>query len=64
MTKNLPDPNQSRGQLFEDVEKDYRRTLPSVRYQIFKHKKKDAMLSTYQAFPVLYLHHVSAYKYL
>jgi transposase len=45
--RKLTGRNQSRRQLFEDVEKDYLRTLPSVRYQMKKRKSVTVMRNSY-----------------
>jgi Transposase and inactivated derivatives len=45
--RKLTGRNQSRRQLFEDVEKDYLRTLPPVRYQIKERKSVTVMRNSY-----------------
>lgn len=45
--RKLTGRNQSRRQLFEEVEKDYLRTLPSVRYQMKERKSVTVMRNSY-----------------
>ncbi len=45
--RKLTGRSQSRRQLFEDVEKDYLRTLPSVRYQMKERKSVTVMRNSY-----------------
>lgn len=57
--RKLTGRNQSRRQLFEDVEKDFLRTLPSVRYQMKELKSVTVMRNSYVT---LKKHHYSVPK--
>lgn len=57
--RKLTGRNQSRSQLFEEVEKDYLRTLPSVRYQMKERKSVTVMRNSYVT---LKKHHYSVPK--
>jgi putative transposon-encoded protein len=57
--RTLTGRNQSRRQLFEYVEKDYLRTLPSVRYQMKERKSVTVMRNSYVT---LCKHHYSVPK--
>jgi len=57
--RSLTGRSQSRRQLFEDVEKDYLRTLPTVRYQMKERKSVTVMRNSYVT---LGKHHYSVPK--
>lgn len=57
--RKLTGRNQSRRQLFEEVEKDYLRTLPPVRYQMKERKSVTVMRNGYVT---LKKHHYSVPK--